>query len=57
VGIYQFRKLGVDVKIILEWILKEIRCQEMDWIHLASVAGSYINENEPSVSTKGGEIS
>jgi hypothetical protein len=27
--------LGIDRRIILKWFLKEIMCENMDWVHLA----------------------
>ena len=29
------KDFGVDRRIILKWFLKEIMCENMDWVHLA----------------------
>jgi hypothetical protein len=34
-GRYSSEDIDVDERIILEWILKEIGCEGVDWIHLA----------------------
>jgi hypothetical protein len=31
--------LGVDGRIMLQWILKPTECEGMDWIHLAKDKG------------------
>jgi len=31
----QLKDLGIDMKLISEWILSEIMCEGVDWIHLA----------------------
>jgi len=52
--------LGVDDKIILEWILREIGWECVHWILLAQdkepVAGCCERGNELSDSIKGGEF-
>jgi hypothetical protein len=51
--------LGVDGKIILKWILREIGWEVVGWIHLSQDRAQWrtlLNSNEPSVSIKGGEF-
>ena len=51
---------GVDGRIILRWIFKEVGCGGMDWIELAQdrrqVAGTCECGNEPPGSIKFGEF-
>jgi hypothetical protein len=50
-----FEDLGVDVKIILEWILGKYGWEGVVWIQW-SVAGCCEHGNETSGSIKGGEF-
>jgi hypothetical protein len=41
-GKYHSEKLGVGGKIILEWILEEIRWKVVHWTHLAPDRGQWL---------------
>jgi hypothetical protein len=30
-----FENLGEDCRIIFKWVFKAVRCEDVDWIHLA----------------------
>jgi hypothetical protein len=47
------KDVGVDGKITLEWILREIVWKDLHWIRTG--VGSCDNGNKPSVSIKVGE--
>jgi hypothetical protein len=57
-GRYHLEDAGIDRGIIIKWVLREMRWEDVDWINQNGIQWWILceHDNEPSASIKGGKF-